>query len=970
MKKRILSLLLAVMMVVTVLVIPASAEGETLPNDYSFKFEDVDARNQTADQVIDFGYKGESKVDIVVDGEIDEAYTTYGEVRTFKRITTGSSVGPETAEVYFAVKDGFLYVAIDSGLDTQTKLRAMPGIFADETSGSGQTRVWLDYNTNGTLTTLASATANKDIAMNTSYKIQQVTTADYMKDITWKAGVFEMKIDIGAVYKLFASWLTDFSWDNPCMTFSFWFLKAGPVAANTLYGIKPADCKDAADGKLTIGSTAVSDFIPYTIIIPEKTVKYVRANYAGVIGAVGTDWRNAIDGQLARVEDYATTAPNVNGTVASNEYTTTHSLPNGITANYAVHGGFLYAAFTYEEATHSAAYFEPFLMSNAGGNHILSRYSMKISTSGSVTVQDADGSSRVQVAEPATLNSLIVETTSSEYFFTSKSASANRKPVTGAKSSHVDGVTTYELKVFIPTLIAMFEYAGWDATEGNCIQYNFMPGDSTENPLQFDLTEAQVKAVSNHSGHRKTNSSGTYIPNDVNGVSSYVRPTVALPKGCTDYYRITDVYDLEPFGQRHVNAGPATAKVDGVVNPSEYTAMKEHKYNSTTPNGYYTGVDYYAQDDEYIYLATVVTHEVDGGTSAFTQFYITPYIDDGIVDVGQNADYNLQIRLNYASNYANGANLHTFGTNNKASRYPQTTLTDEKKAELKGNVEFFVTYKDNVATYEVAIKKSDLSYIFFGDENVEFDKFSVHIFYRGTFSGSNKDGQTKYAMNPNDPYVTLINLTNADDYNNSNRTNYFADVIHMTDFETKNGGSVRGADNYNTTGLRFKTLYLESYIESMKALATLRGETLEIGTVIAPLDYVESVDEFTMEALHAKYGDNGYLNVEATVDSPFEEAGANGIVTYAGSIVNIKEANRDRDFAGIGYIKIGDDIYYSDFYCVRNASDVAKAATEDTKAESDGDKYVNKVINLNGETVYSKYSETTYNNFKALVVTD
>jgi hypothetical protein len=148
-------------------------------------------------------------------------------------------------------------------------------------------------------------------------------------------------------------------------------------------------------------------------------------------------------------------------------------------------------------------------------------------------------------------------------------------------------------------------------------------------------------------------------------------------------------------------------------------------------------------------------------------------------------------------------------------------------------------------------------------------------------------------------------------------------VVNFVDAPlTKDSASARISNS--AAGLRFKSVYTNEYLAYMAEYAKAQGETMEIGTLIAPADYIKG--EFT----HAALGKGNYVEVMADLNTPFSNA--NGVTTIAGSLVNIKEANLDRDFAGIGFIKIGNEYFYTDNYTVKNVSAIASAALADTKA--------------------------------------
>jgi len=133
-------------------------------------------------------------------------------------------------------------------------------------------------------------------------------------------------------------------------------------------------------------------------------------------------------------------------------------------------------------------------------------------------------------------------------------------------------------------------------------------------------------------------------------------------------------------------------------------------------------------------------------------------------------------------------------------------------------------------------------------------------------------------------------------------------------------------------------------------------ENIRIGTIIIPEDMVTELDMVTVAALDAA-GIN-YVKVLANIDNPFAKDGTTNI--YAGSLVNIKEANLDRDFIGVGYIEItkenGDILhYYSSTTAKRNISYVATCALEDT-SETQVDEYKYEIV-VDNKVCYSPYPE-------------
>ena len=125
------------------------------------------------------------------------------------------------------------------------------------------------------------------------------------------------------------------------------------------------------------------------------------------------------------------------------------------------------------------------------------------------------------------------------------------------------------------------------------------------------------------------------------------------------------------------------------------------------------------------------------------------------------------------------------------------------------------------------------------------------------------------------------------------------------------GASIRVG---TVAGIRYSTLINKAELNTLIA----GGEPVEIGTIIAPTQYVDDAGAFTMEALEALKANKGiendtYVKVRATVGTPFETVTVGGTeyYVYAGSLENIKDANQTLAFSGIGYVKIGEDIKYA-----------------------------------------------------------
>ena len=106
MKKRILSILLAVLMIVPMFTFATTVSAADETTWYSYDFEDRDIRNYAAGQVLDLGVVGEAAVEPKLDGEIGD--DEYQHQTTFPRLSNVAKA-PANMPVWYAVKGEYLY---------------------------------------------------------------------------------------------------------------------------------------------------------------------------------------------------------------------------------------------------------------------------------------------------------------------------------------------------------------------------------------------------------------------------------------------------------------------------------------------------------------------------------------------------------------------------------------------------------------------------------------------------------------------------------------------------------------------------------------------------------------------------------------------------------------------------------------------------------------------------------------------
>lgn len=151
---------------------------------------------------------------------------------------------------------------------------------------------------------------------------------------------------------------------------------------------------------------------------------------------------------------------------------------------------------------------------------------------------------------------------------------------------------------------------------------------------------------------------------------------------------------------------------------------------------------------------------------------------------------------------------------------------------------------------------------------------------------------------------------------------YLKESDYLGILETEASNSIR---LFTEAGLRFATQVDTTLLAKLYAYldaGDLAG--IELGTLIAPADYIST--DLSVAALD-QAGKN-YLTIETDRDGYFNYDQSDDTTHFVGSIVNLYKSNITRDFAGRGYAKItfrsGQVVWiYSSFTQVANVKDVA-----------------------------------------------
>lgn len=318
-------------------------------------------------------------------------------------------------------------------------------------------------------------------------------------------------------------------------------------------------------------------------------------------------------------------------------------------------------------------------------------------------------------------------------------------------------------------------------------------------------------------------------------------------------------------------------QLDGVINAYEYSVSRTVK-NSSIRSGKLESdlTEYMSYDNEYIYYA----FSVKQSTPQDVNFQIMPKTKY------KNTAEISSLRLDRPAVARIGYSGSKFVKLNMASWTASDTSIPVWDWDVFMNASYDKT--SNITTYEIKLSRQYLK-----NNNYDDTSFGYTLFI----------GSAQYCWtNP-----SFLGITPEWYYN-------FVSISSPS-IKTIEQASVKiSADQ---SALRFKTVVNKESLNEIKS--NYQGAEITIGTLIAPADMLGAT------SLTHDFGEAGvnYLDVVATLDMPFDETEVSN--TYAGSITNIKSQNIDRDFVGVGYIKIAfegrEPIYcYSLSKCVSSVS--------------------------------------------------
>lgn len=184
------------------------------------------------------------------------------------------------------------------------------------------------------------------------------------------------------------------------------------------------------------------------------------------------------------------------------------------------------------------------------------------------------------------------------------------------------------------------------------------------------------------------------------------------------------------------------------------------------------------------------------------------------------------------------------------------------------------------------------------------------------------------------------------------------DLYCNLDFSTAESAATKLEGN----GLRFTTAINKADYDALLN-AGIQASEITVGTMITLADYI---GEMSLNMNDFDMAQKAYINDAGTLSEK------DGNYVFNGAVINIPDDKIEKDYCAVGYIKIGDAVYYSAEYATRSVSDVAEAAYLDRSDVQTGE-YVNPVATnsenaIDAKASYSPYTELQLADLKARVI--
>lgn len=401
-----------------------------------------------------------------------------------------------------------------------------------------------------------------------------------------------------------------------------------------------------------------------------------------------------------------------------------------------------------------------------------------------------------------------------------------------------------------------------------------------------------------------------------------------------------DARELEFLGQDHIYLGSEPTSTpptpDGKIEKNEYSASVEYE-PSNNDKGYITdATHYFSYDNECIYLAVSLNETNFKYGSNYFMFNLNFPVLGGFSDMFSRLRISLQL------SDAQTASVSKIDYMDFSTGKP-TTPDLSKDKMLAG---YAASRVGDTTVYEVAVKFSALK-----------EEIGMNITNMANFNSVNvtSAGEHWYYCELSDANIKAIESKYP--AHGQPQDTWTMHILHFSDkktekpgFKTMDGARIK-LDGAETYSMMFQ---LELDRTHLNSLNKKHGKgNFKFGMIIAPLDAVLAVDDFTAEALKtSEYSDTFKDYAVGDLES---EVYARGVGTYIYSKHITGITDLTKEYAARAYFEINGERTYADTYTRRAVSGVAFSAIRDLSSAGRMTGYKNP-ITVNAIDMFSPYT--------------
>lgn len=264
------------------------------------------------------------------------------------------------------------------------------------------------------------------------------------------------------------------------------------------------------------------------------------------------------------------------------------------------------------------------------------------------------------------------------------------------------------------------------------------------------------------------------------------------------------------------------------------------------------------------------------------------------------------------------------------TRSGQTTLTTSENVEIKGGQWYMIGVKFRTPTVDsTTLKITATTY-----QDGQFVSEYVGREFTTAVANAWTDAYLVFAT---DYYSNSIKVTIT--INSSNSETCIDSVYaHKQAVQMETGASIRLSED--TPGMRFKGRINDDIYEQL----IKEYSTVKVGMIIVPIDYFDSIGEFTFKALQGKT----VLDIDVQTFNNTENANEKGYYGFNCAIVNILENNIGRTFCARSYVKYSDGnveyCIYSEYIEGVHSRSIQNVAKQAMAEIDDYDTYEQSII--------------------------